>query len=96
MMRVLLPLPAHGLAELAHALAQGAGHFGQALGAEDDKGNDGDEEDVDGVLDAYTFRLALCSTEAARSDPQASPLEKRAAPGPPGAPSDPSGPPPSL
>ena len=44
---------ADGLAKLAHALAERAGELGQALGTEHDERDDGDEQQMDGVLDAH-------------------------------------------
>lgn len=50
---VLLGLAAHRLAKLTHALAERTGHFGQTLGAEHDESNDGNEDQMDGVLDSH-------------------------------------------
>lgn len=60
-MRVLLRAEVERLAELADALAERAGETGQALGAEDEQGDDGDEGEMDRTLDAHGPRLAHAS-----------------------------------
>lgn len=55
---VLLRRAVERLSELAHALTKRAGDVGQALGAEDEQGDDADEQQVQGALDADVERLA--------------------------------------
>src|SRR3954451_21372395 len=46
---VVVGQPGHRVLEVAHPLAKRAAHFGQALGAEDDQGDDADEEQLHGA-----------------------------------------------
>ena len=56
------------LTELADPVAQCFGQFGQAFGAQHDQGDDGDEQQVDRILDAHPSRLAPAHRDPARRE----------------------------
>ena len=60
-----LPLLGDGLAELAQTVAEGAGDFGQTFGPQDEQGDDADEDDVNGILDAHNHQASARLRETA-------------------------------
>ncbi len=56
-------LSAHALFELAHAAAEGTAELGEPLGSEHHEDHDGDEQQVEGVLQAHlSTRIRLAGT----------------------------------